>query len=147
MNIYIVQHGLSEKGSSGKKVLTKDGIEKVELIAGVAAGYGVKIDKIIHSGKIRAKQTAELISKKFGNVQFKESTGLKPLDSVENFRDKIEANLMIVGHLPYLNRLVSYLVTGNIDKKIFDLQNGGILCLNNDEGEWVIKWGFMPKIT
>ncbi|MCP3924009.1 MAG: phosphohistidine phosphatase SixA [Desulfobacterales bacterium] len=147
MNIYIVQHGLSEKDGSGKKVLTIEGIEKVELIAGVAAGYGVKIDKIIHSGKIRAKQTAELISKKFNNVNIVEENDLNPNDDVELFKSKIEANLMIVGHLPYLNRLVSYLVTGNIDKKIFDLQNGGILCLNKDEDGWVIKWGFMPNIS
>lgn len=146
MNLYIVQHGLSEKNSSGDKVLTKEGIEKVELISGVAAGYKVKINKIVHSDKLRAKQTAEILAKTFGVKKYEES-GLKPNDDVIDFVDKIEENLMVVGHLPHLNRLVSYLVTGDKDKNVFDLQNGGILCLKKNEDSWFIKWGFMPNIS
>lgn len=146
MNLYIVQHGLSEKNSSGEKVLTESGIEKVKLIGGVAANYKIKVDKIFHSTKSRAKETADVLKKIF-EVEAFEIEGLGPKDDVAEFTDKLEKNLMIVGHLPFLNKLVSYLVTGNMDKKIFELQNGGILCLKKDEGKWVIKWGFMPEIN
>jgi phosphohistidine phosphatase len=55
---------------------------------------------------------------------------------------------MLVGHLPFMEKLTSYLVTGNADKTVFKFQNGGIVCLEEDvaKNSWFIKWTLMPHI-
>ena len=57
-------------------------------------------------------------------------------------------NVMLVGHLPFMEKLTSYLITGDEDKPVFRFQNSGIVCLDQDEtnGFWVIKWALMPNI-
>ncbi len=51
--------------------------------------------------------------------------GLKPLNDVTAIVDRItrEQNLMLVGHLPLMERLTAYLITGSIEKRIFKFQN------------------------
>jgi phosphohistidine phosphatase len=55
---------------------------------------------------------------------------------------------MLVGHLPFMERLTSYLITGSTDKPVFKFQNGGILCMDQDMDThtWFIKWALMPYI-
>lgn len=152
MAVFLVQHGKSlSKELDPEQGLSPNGIADVERIADVARGYGVHVSSISHSGKKRALQTAEIFSaalNPMGGIQ--EKLGLKPLDDVRAFADTLKGqnNLMIVGHLPFLERLTSYLVTGDIEKPVLKFQNGGIVCL--DEGPdgkgWVIKWTLMPEI-
>jgi len=40
-------------------------------------------------------------------------------------------NTMVVGHLPFLEWLTSFLITGRQSPVVFKLQNGGILCLDH----------------
>jgi phosphohistidine phosphatase len=55
---------------------------------------------------------------------------------------------MLVGHLPFMERLTSYLITGSIDIPVFKFQNGGIVCMDKDPDSrsWLIRWALMPKI-
>jgi phosphohistidine phosphatase len=55
---------------------------------------------------------------------------------------------MLVGHLPFMERMTAYLVTGSAAKPIFKFQNSGIVCLNRDPeiGSWMIVWSLMPNI-
>ena len=75
---------------------------------------------------------------------------MKPLDDVSEFAKRIvpEDQLMLVGHLPFMERMASYLVTGATEQPVFKFQNSGIVCLNKDpQGQsWVIIWALMPKI-
>ena len=75
----------------------------------------------------------------------------KPLDDVTLFGDQLDstANTMVVGHLPFMEKLTAYLITGSPEKPVFKFQNAGIVCLGNhpDTGTWVIRWALMPNIT
>jgi len=54
-------------------------------------------------------------------------------------------NIMIVGHLPFLGKLTSYLVTGDEDGSVVQFPTAGIVCLDmNDKAKWEIKWTLMP---
>jgi phosphohistidine phosphatase len=55
-------------------------------------------------------------------------------------------NIMLVGHLPFMERLTSFLITGSIDKPVLKFQNGGIVCMDRDPDNqyWFIKWALMP---
>ena len=57
-------------------------------------------------------------------------------------------NTMVVGHLPFLEWLTSFLITGRQSPVVFKLQNGGILCLDQIESleSPAIKWGLMPQV-
>jgi phosphohistidine phosphatase len=54
---------------------------------------------------------------------------------------------MIVGHLPFLGKLVSLLATGNEYTNIVAFEAGGMACLNrSDPGQWQIEWVITPPI-
>ena len=62
MALFLVQHGISaHKEIDPEKGLTDHGKTETERIAGVAKGYGIRVARIIHSGKKRARQTAEIL--------------------------------------------------------------------------------------
>lgn len=152
MPLYLVQHGQSRpKTDDPEQGLSEEGIATVKRIAGVARGYQVHVNRICHSGKKRARQTAELMGADLGpSGGIKETAGLRPLDDVS----KIAATLrsddhdMLVGHLPFMERLVSFLITCTPDTLVFRFQNGGIVCLDQEieTGKWFIKWTLMPSI-
>jgi len=152
MALFLVQHGKSlSKDKDPKKGLSEEGIAETERIAKVAKGYGVHVLRITHSGKTRARQTAEIFASALepeGGVE--ESKGLNPLDDITAFADKIEGteNCMLVGHLPFMERITAYLITGSIEKTVFKFQNSGIVCLDKDPDtmSWVIEWTLVPNI-
>ena len=151
MALYLVQHGKSlPKDVDPECSLSKEGVSEVKLIAGVAENYHVKVQKIFHSGKKRASQTAALLYDILKPPQeVAEMPGLGPMDDVDAVVPKldVDANVMLVGHLPFMERLVSRLTTGRAEHTIFKFQNGGIVCLDQEEGgSWHIKWALMPKI-
>ena len=152
MALYLVQHGKSlPKDVDPDQGLSDAGIAETQRIADVARGYQIQVAQIRQSGKKRASQTAEIfadILKPAGGVEAVE--GLKPMDDVTAVAANLDAgaNTMLVGHLPFMERMTAYLVTGSADKPIFKFQNSGIVCLDIDpySGSWIIVWALMPKI-
>ncbi len=153
MPIYLVQHGKSlSKEEDPSQGLSHEGINDTKRIADVAKGYGVHVQGIQHSPKTRAAQTADIFAAAVNPPQgVKEIDGINPLDDVTVYAKSLNTNdnIMLVGHLPFMERLCAYLVTGNHEKSIFKFQNSGIVCLDrNDATEsWIIKWALMPKIS
>jgi len=150
MAIFLVQHGVSlskekdpEKGLSGK------GMEQTNLIAGVAGNYKIPVEKIVHSGLKRAEQTAHIFKESLGLAQpIQQIAGIKPMDDVAAFATTIDPckNVMVVGHLPFMERLVSYLICKNKDHLVYKFQNSGIVCLEAENKKWFIKWTLNPDI-
>lgn len=152
MAIYLVQHGLClRKEEDPERPLSEAGVAQVQLLGGVAAGYGVQVSRIYHSGKKRAQQTAELFSAALLPADgISVRSGLGPNDDVVAFSQGLvrDGREMYVGHLPFMERLVSQLVTGCTEYLPLRFQNGGIVCMEREEGEgrWFIKWALMPNI-
>lgn len=152
MALYLVQHGKSlPKDQDPQKGLSQEGAAETERIAQVAKGYGIRVSTITHSGKTRARQTAEIFEaalKPSGGIH--ERSGLNPMDDVSVFADFIDSteDEMLVGHLPFMERLAAYLITGSFEKPVFKFQNSGIVCLDKDPvtQSWMIKWTLMPHI-
>ena len=152
MALYLVQHGKSlPKEIDPDKGLSETGIAEVQRIAQVAAGYGCKVAQISHSGKKRARQTAEIFNSYLRPKKgVAEISGINPLDDITAFSGNlsVEDNLMLVGHLPFMERLTSHLIIGSVEPPVFKFQNGGIVCLDRlpETGQWIIKWTLMPNI-
>ncbi len=151
MALYLVQHGKSlSKENDPEQGLSEEGIAEVQRIANVAKGYGVKAASIKHSVKKRARRTAEIFAPALlAEGDIKEITGLKPMDDIKVIAKGLNSkdNIMLVGHLPFMERLTAYLITGSPDGEVFKFQNGGIVCMDQTAQEnWVIKWTLMPNI-
>ena len=152
MALYLVQHGQSlPKDIDPDQGLSAEGVAETKRIADVAANYGVNVSDIKHSVKTRAHKTAEICASALNPPKgIAEVGGLKPLDDIITFAASIDPaeNTMLVGHLPFMERMTAYLVTGSTDKPVFRFQNSGIVCLNkeSDSDSWVIVWTLMPKI-
>jgi phosphohistidine phosphatase len=151
MALFLVQHGLSlPKERDPEKGLSEIGQQDTKKIAEVAKMYKIPVSMIFHSGKKRAEQTALIFNEILDlKAPCKKMQGIKPLGDVKIIGSKIDpnANSMIVGHLPFMEKLVSYLVIGNEDLKIYKFQNSGIVCLDNEDNKWFIKWTLNPDIS
>lgn len=121
MKLYLVQHGEAKKEDvDPERSLTESGIEEVRKTSNLLKKMGIRIDKIYHSGKKRAYQTAKIFSESL-NAPCEESDGLNPLDDVKPWYDRIqleEKDIMIVGHLPFLEKLSSKLLCEDENKKL-----------------------------
>ncbi len=152
MALYLVQHGKSlPKEQDPRKGLSEEGAAEVGRIAEVAAHYGISVSRIVHSGKQRALQTAEILAEKLSPANGVDSIdGIKPLDDTAAFGDALQItdDVMVVGHLPFLEKLVAYLVTGKTGPPVFRMQNGGIICMDfyPDSTHVVIRWALMPNV-
>jgi phosphohistidine phosphatase len=152
MALYLVQHGKSlPKDVDPDQGLSDEGVAETKRIADVARGYQVKVSLIRQSGKKRARQTAEILAEALNPAGGAAAVGgLKPLDDVAASAGALDAaaNTMLVGHLPFMERMAAFLVTGSAEKPIFRFQNSGIVCLEKDpdSGSWVITWALTPNI-
>ena len=152
MALYVVQHGQSlTKGQDLEKGLSPEGKQETERIAEVAQGYAVAVSRIVHSGKKRARQTADIFAAALTPGKGIETQeGMKPLDDVRAFARQLslDQNMMLVGHLPFLEKLIGLLVCNDPNQTIFKLQNSGIVCLDRVPSidHPVIRWALMPTI-
>jgi phosphohistidine phosphatase len=152
MALYLVQHGKSlPKGQDPDQGLSEEGIAETERMADLAKNHEIEVSQIRHSEKTRARRTAEIFAKALNPINgIQEVGGIKPLDDVAEYASGIDSdqNIMLVGHLPFMERLTSYLITGSVDKPVFKFQNSGIVCLDKEVGgqSWLILWSLMPKI-
>ena len=152
MALFLVQHGTSvPKEIDPDCPLTDDGRTAVERMARAAADNKIEVSLIKHSGKTRARQTAEIMAYFLKPVEgVQEVSGLNPLDDVALAVKGMSGaeNIMLVGHLPFMERLASYLITGAPDRTVVKFQNGGIVRLDRapETGIWFIRWTLMPEI-
>jgi phosphohistidine phosphatase len=151
MPLLLVQHGKNlSKGKDPEKGLSPEGRRDVERVAEMLKDYGVPVSLIWHSGLKRARQTAEIFAATLGNgLEPMQKEGLKPLDDATELNFNPEENLMIVGHLPFMEKFVSFLVTGSPDRSpVVKFQNGGIVALDKSAeiDSWFIKWTLFPNI-
>ncbi|MGD8410448.1 MAG: phosphohistidine phosphatase SixA [Desulfobacterales bacterium] len=153
MALYLVQHGKSlPKDQDPDQGLSEEGKAETEMIAKTAKEKGVTVSQIRHSVKTRARQTAEILAQALApNQGVQEISGIKPMDDVAEAAANLDPseNVMLIGHLPFMERMTAFLVTGSIDKPIFKFQNSGIVCLDKDPDTqaWVILWALLPKIA
>jgi phosphohistidine phosphatase len=148
MELYLVQHGEAKKKEEDpERPLTTKGKEDVNHVAARTAKL-VKVHTIMHSPKLRAKQTADIMAG-HNHASSVEHDGLKPLDDPNIAKELAETqdkNLMLVGHLPHLNRLASLLLTGDQEADAVSFTMGAVVCLEKDE-KWRVRWILTPELA
>ena len=145
MFLYLVHHGDAVGPDvDPRRPLSQEGRADVERIAAAAAGLGASPAVVWHSGKLRAKQTAEIFWRACNALaELSASRDLQPDDPPQWMRDRLRAetrDILIAGHFPYLPRLLALLVTGGEAGVLFP--EHGIVALETlDEGAtWREVW-------
>ena len=151
MRLYLVQHGEARSElEDPERSLTARGEEETRKISGAAKRLGIRPAKIYHSGKKRAEQTAGS-SRPPWICLFEMGRGLNPNDDIRPWVERISAeadDLMIVGHLPFLEKLASFLVCGDEGRKAVLFRYSAIVCLEKKEaGRWAVDWVLKPEMV
>ena len=152
MQLYLVQHGVSKSESDDpQRGLTDEGRSVVEHMAQYLASVGVEVERIEHSEKLRARQTAEILAAALPPRDgTKQVSGLAPNDDIQSVRERLQIeanNLMLVGHLPYLSRLVAALLGVERDRTVVEFRMGGVVRLSrNQSGQWTLQWAVIPDL-
>ena len=150
MKLYLVQHGeaLSKDVDPGRP-LSPGGEHDIVQLKQILNKSGITVDAVLHSGKMRAHQTAEILAEQLllkGEVEA--ISGINPNDPVQAFSIKVRRfkhDTMVVGHLPFMAKLVSCLTAGNEELDLVDYKPGSIVCLELDvEQKWRINWMLRP---
>ena len=152
MHVYLVQHGEAKPETEDpERPLSDRGREEVLRVARRAAAMRLQVAEIRHSGKLRARQTAEIFAAALApSCGVREMSDLAPGDAPGKAGGEIEsANepLMLVGHLPHLRRLASLLLVGDPEREIIRFRNGAIICLVKTEGGWLLQWVLSPELA
>lgn len=153
MAIYLVQHGISlAKDIDPERGLSQQGVQEVERIAQSAKDHKLPVKKIVHSGKKRAEQTADIFNQYLQAAEgVQKIIGIAPMDDVVDFAQQlqVESEIIVVGHLPFMGKLTGYLTAGDENKPVFKFQNAGIVCLDKspENAYWQIIWSLLPKIS
>ena len=110
----------------------------------------IAVSLVIHSGKMRAQQTAEIIVSTLSrNTQIDSFPALNPNDPLETLILWLEGrqeDALVVGHLPYLSRLIDWLVAGAESDDIVEFSPGTLVCLHKNLSAWSIQWMIRPEL-
>jgi len=164
MRLYLVQHGPARsKEEDPDRPLSEEGDAVVQRVAARLGECGeAPVDRVLHSGKARARQTAEILAEHLhpeGGVRAVDDLG--PVDDPGLWAERLpgfdddsdedgdpdEGGVMLVGHLPYMERMVSLLVRGDTEEPVVRFEQGGVLCLKREGRSWVIAWYLAPGLA
>lgn len=149
MLVYLVRHGeaVSERSDLARP-LSKPGEIRIMEMAGILAHhFKLMPGHIFHSPRLRAVQTASIISQVLPQAPAPEETDdLGPMDDPAVWAERLEVmdlDTMLVGHLPHLPRLASLLLLFDSGKEVLTFSPGTIVCLEKT-GAWRVKWMISP---
>ena len=151
MYLYLVQHGAAKREEEDhSRPLSSQGLLDITRVASYISKLDIRVDDIIFSTKLRARQTAEVICEYLKPMKgISEKDGLSPLENPAIWKERLTGlsdNLFLVGHLPHLARLSSLLLCGDAEKNIITFQMAGVVCLKrNESGIWSLQWMITPQ--
>lgn len=159
MQVLLVQHGQAvPTGQHPDRPLSEAGRAEVQRVANHLAArlkqaVGVPITEVLHSGKLRAQQTAELLANRLApGVTPRPADGLSPNDDPQIIADRLQPErsessaVILVEHLPHLPRLVGLLAAGNADLHPVRFRNAGVVRLSWDQ-RWAVDWILWPELA
>jgi phosphohistidine phosphatase len=152
MKLYLVQHGeAAPKQIDPERPLTDAGRQDVDRLAHFMGGAGIRVQRVIHSGKLRAAQTAERLAQEIAaGVELETRADINPNDppaSIDWVTETRDTDTLVVGHLPFMARQVSHLLVGDEETPVVAYRPGSVVCLERgDDGRWRINWMVRPEL-
>jgi phosphohistidine phosphatase len=117
MRAVLVHHADAESPAvDPQRPLTRLGLAQAATVAEALQRAGFVPAAIWHSGKLRARQTAEVFLRRGGPfAEFRMVRGLRPDDPPDWIRHELQAetrDILLVGHMPNISALAEALAPG-----------------------------------
>ena len=143
--IYLVHHADAVLPDiDPMRPLSARGRAQAALHALDAMRRGVVPACIWHSGKLRARQTAEAFWRECNPfATLTAERGLQPTDPAEWMRDRFfgeTREVMVVGHMPNIARLLRVLLGEDPDESATAFPLHGVVALEADGDRWKESW-------
>ena len=127
------------------------GAGELEKVARLLSADPPPVSAILHSGKTRARETAEILARSFRTEAIlRPVADLKPEADPEEmvqFLNAASDNILAVGHLPSIELIVSLLLTRNRDHHPIQFNPGTLVCLERDGDDgWTLVWAIVPDL-
>jgi phosphohistidine phosphatase len=142
--LYLVHHGDAVGPEvDPRRPLSPGGQTHVERIAAEAAARGARPAVVWHSGKLRAKQTAEAFWRACNPLaELSATRDLQPDDPPQWIAERLHGetrDTLIAGHFPHLPRVLALLARSEGERAF--PPHGVVALLSEDEGEnWTEAW-------
>jgi phosphohistidine phosphatase len=152
LKLFLVHHGEAVGPEADpRRPLSEQGRLQVIRLAGEAARRGTRPALFWHSGKLRARQTAEEFWRVCNALApFSATRDLQPDDPPEWIADRIRAearDILLAGHFPHLPRLLSLIHRSGAEASGFP-QHGMVALETEDEGRtWKELWRLEPELN
>ena len=158
MDVYFLRHAnagesLRDARADEKRPLDQLGIEQSQRMGRVLAALGVKIDAILSSPLVRAKQTAALVAPEIGYTKsVLLDKALRPQASFEEFKEILHRHaksesIVVVGHNPNQSEFLSLLVSDEATGETIELKKGGLAKLEWKPRRSYLSWILTPKLV
>lgn len=151
MLAYLVQHATAaSKQEDPDRPLTEQGRRELEGVMMLMMRFGaITASRVVHSGARRAEETARMIGTSL-DAEVVAEDGLAPNDDPAGWAGRLrtsDRDLVLVGHLPHLERLASLMLCEDPERRVVRFANGGIVCLGDDDGRWCLHWAVTPALV
>lgn len=142
MKIYLVRHGEAEGPEvNPERPLTKNGEKQVIKLASKIKSKHFAIDEIIHSGVLRADQTAHILQKELGlGHPISKGEELLPGSDPKVWYEKLHQenkNIMLVGHMPFMGILGEMLIKNQMS---LGFSTASMISFRFEDGEFLLDW-------
>ena len=148
MELTLIRHALAEDGpDDAARPLSKKGRKRFEQSVKTLGSLGFRFERVLHSPKLRALETAELL-KPLCDGELEATPLLTKEPGVDLWELLQGERLAVVGHEPHLSSLLSWLVTGEPSGENFELKKGGVAQLEGEPGPAGMKLVLLlqPKV-
>jgi phosphohistidine phosphatase len=149
MELFLIRHATAADGDDDDaRALTRKGRERFDEVVALLDALGVRFDRVLHSPKLRAVQTAERLSA-LVDGPFEVTNHLVGAPSKALLAACVGDRVALVGHEPRLSALLAWLVTGDADGGAFELKKGAVACLAGEPtpGGMTLRWLLPPKVA
>ena len=153
MILYLVRNAEAKsEAEDPSRPLSEKGLRDIKKMASYVSRLNIKVDQILHSTKLRARQTAEVLNENLKQHRgISETDGLAPLDDPHKWAELLKSttnDTILVGHLPHLGKLASLLLCRDSDRNFLAFKSAGMVCLKReDNGMWFLQWMLTPGIV
>ena len=137
MLLYLLRHAIAQEsaGSDAARELTPEGVAQARAVVEKFRQYSPRMESVRCSPYVRAQQTASYVMPLFPGIEMISDEGLTPGGDIYDAIDVIETsavqNLLLVGHNPFMSRMLSALIDGTVESRHY-VGNACLYCISMD---------------
>lgn len=154
MRLILVRHAIALDGADDDaRPISDEGRRRFRSVVKALSRLELGLDRIVHSPKLRALQTADLLTpllRDGGTTEVSDLLADVPGVALVEAISGWEGDVAVVGHEPYLTLLLSWLITGEpASGGALQLKKGGVAFLEGTPrpGEMVLTLLLTPKVA